>query len=67
MYHVLYVLVPFLPGDGVDAIFTAGQGELGAAVPKILVGLAAILALGWVIRSAFIAQRVARKASGQIG
>lgn len=63
----MFNLVPMLPGDGVTSIFSAAQAEFAAAVPLILVGLAAILALGWVVRSAFIAQRVARKASGQIG
>lgn len=66
MYHLLTAL-PMAPGDGVNAIFTAGQTELSAAVPLILTGVAAILGLGWVIRSAFIAQRAAKKASNQIG
>lgn len=68
--HTLAAVLPFVdpaPGSGVTGIFTAAQGEMSAAVPLILTGLAAILALGWVIRGAFIAQRVAKKASGQIG
>lgn len=67
MFAYLALVVPALPGDGVDEIFTAAQTELAASVPLILVGLAAILGLGWVIRAAFIAQKVAKKASGQIG
>lgn len=55
------------PGAGVSQVFAAGQTEMSAAVPLILGGVAALFGLGWVIRSAFIAQRTAKKASGQIG
>ncbi len=70
MRSSLAAVLPFAdpaPGSGVTSVFTAGQTEMSAAVPLILVGLVALLGLGWVIRSAFIAQKVAKKAASQIG
>lgn len=67
MRAILFLADPVVPGSGVSTIFEAGQSELGAAVPLMLAGLAAILALSWVIRSAFIAQKIAKKASNQVG
>lgn len=58
---------PPAPGSGVSEVYEAAQTELSGAVPLIVGGVAAILALAWVIRAVFIAQRAAKKASGQIG
>jgi len=67
MLPMLLVAAAGDPGSSVDSVFTAAQTELGGAVPKIVLGVAALLGLAWVIRSVFIAQRAAKKASGQIG
>jgi hypothetical protein len=76
MFHTLVIAAgslaaaagdPVAPGSGVEAVFDAGTTELNVAVPLILVGVAGLMGLGWVIRSAFIANRAAKKAAGQIG
>jgi hypothetical protein len=65
--HAYLIQAAAEPGSGVSAVFTAGQTELAAAVPLIVGGVAAILGLAWVIRSVFIAQKAAKKASNQVG
>lgn len=62
----MFAVVP-TPGSGVGSVFDAGTTELEASVPLIIAGAAGIIGLGWVIRSVFIAQRVAKKASNQVG
>ncbi|WP_263118598.1 hypothetical protein [Cellulomonas sp. RIT-PI-Y] len=65
MFNLLAAAVE--PGSGVDSVFSSASGELNVAVPAIVGGVAVILGLAWVIRSIFIANKAAKKASNQIG
>ncbi|MEN1974660.1 hypothetical protein [Cellulomonas olei] len=67
MLPILLAVEPPAPGSGVSAVFDASQTELSVSVPLIVAGCAAILGLAWVLRSVFIANRAAKKASQQVG